>query len=202
MTKMPSFHLVSKFYKKIPLGASLDIGTGKGKNAIFLAENEFKVDAIDINEENIKNIKQIAENNKLSIKALVLNMIIFKYPILKYSLILAIQCLNFIKKSEFEILIEKIKKSLIKDGILIISVFNTDDPSYKKLIKKHKPKEENTFYSKQIPHWWHFFGKNELKNYFDSKYKILYYKNKMVKDKKPSSHSHGITEMVIKKLHE
>lgn len=201
MDKIPPFHLVHKFYKETSPGVSLDIGTGKGKNTFFLAENGFKVEAIDINEENIKTIEQIAQDNKLPIKAIVSDMMDFEFPVSKYSLILAIQCFNFIKKSEFEILIEKIKRSLVKDGVIIISVFNTDDSSYKRLTGKYNPEEENTFYSKELPHWWHFFKKDELKNYFDWKYRILYYEDKLVEDKEPSLHSHGITEIVIKKLY-
>jgi hypothetical protein len=42
----------------------------------------------------------------------------FQFTANKYSLILAIQSLNFIKKSDFEKIIEKIKDSLIKGGFL------------------------------------------------------------------------------------
>ena len=130
------FHLISKFLKKINTGNALDIGSGMGKNSFFLAKKGFKVEAIDINKKNIEMIKKISKENNWKIKATCGDFKKIKLAKSKYSIILAIQCFNFIKKSEFEKLIEKIKKSIIKNGIIIISVFTIEDPTYKKLIKK------------------------------------------------------------------
>lgn len=198
--KNPPFHLVSRFIKKIPKGLVLDIGAGKGRNSFFLAKNKFRVKAIDINKDNVENIKTMSKRHNWPIEAKCSDFRKFRFIPSKYSLILAIQCFNFVKKSEFDKIIEKIKESLIPNGVLIISVFITTDPTYKKLRKKYEPMEENTFYSKKAPHWWHFFKKNELKKYFKSGYEILYYEEKIVEDKKPQPHFHGIGEMVVKKI--
>lgn len=200
--KIPPFHLVSRFFEQIPKGLVLDIGAGKGRNSFFLAKNKFRVEAIDVNKDNVENIKKMSKTHSWLIKAKCSDFRKFRFIPSKYSSILAIQCFNFIKKSEFDKIIEKIKESLSSNGILIISVFTTADPTHKKLRKKYKPIEENTFYSKKIPHWWHFFKKNELKKYFKSGYEILHYKEKIVEDKKPQPHFHGIGEMVVKKISE
>ena len=34
----------------LPRGRALDIATGEGRNAVFLAQHEFEVDAVDISE--------------------------------------------------------------------------------------------------------------------------------------------------------
>jgi len=202
MEQIQPFHLVSKFLKNIPQGLVLDIGAGMGRNSFFLAQNGFTVEAIDINENNINNIKKISEENNWRIQAFSQNLKNFDFINSKYSLILAIQCFNFIKKSEFDNVIEKIKNSLKQNSLMIISAFTTEDPSYKKLKEKHKPVEENTFYSANQPNWWHFFNKNELKQYFNSDFEILHFKEKIVEDQKPQPHFHGICEMVIKKISE
>jgi len=193
------YHLLLNFFHQIPKGLVLDIGVGKGRNSFFLAKKGFKVEAIDINKEFIKNIRKFAKENKFSIKTKCLDLRKFKFIPDKYSLILAIQSLNFIKKSEFEEVIEKIKNSLTKNALLIISAFTVNDSSFKKFQKKHKPIEEDTFYSKKSPHWWHFFKKNELKRYFHSGFKTLYYSERKVKDTKPFPHTHSIVEMIVKK---
>ncbi len=200
--KIPPFHLVSKFFEQIPKGLVLDIGAGKGRNSFFLAKNNFSVEAIDMSKDNVENIKRMSKRHNWLIEARCSDFRKFRFIPSKYSSILAIQCFNFVKKSEFNKIIEKIKNSLNADGILIISVFTTADSTYKKLKKKYRPIEENTFYSKKTPHWWHFFKKNELRKYFKSGYKILYHKEKIVKDKRPQPHSHGIGEIVIKKTSE
>jgi tellurite methyltransferase len=196
---MKPYHLLLKFFHQIPKGLVLDIGSGRGRNSFFLAKKGFEVEAIDIDQQSINEIKKTIQENKLSIKARCLDLREFQFTANKYSLILAIQSLNFIKKSDFEKIIEKIKDSLIKGGFFIISAFTISDPSFKKFKKKSQPIEENTFYSKKTPNWWHFFKKNELKKYFQSGFEILYYLERIVKDKKPLPHTHSIVEMVVRK---
>ena len=197
---MKSYHLLEKFLSQAPTGEALDIGAGRGKNSLFLADKGFQVEAIDINKENLDIIKKISSERKLEIRINNSNLKDFKFVSSKYSIILAIQSLNFIKKSEFEIVIEKIKDSSAKNGLLFISVFLVTDPSFEKFQNKNKPIEENTFESKKPPYWWHFFKKDELKNYFGEDYQVLYYQERIVKDKKPIPHFHGIGEIVVKKI--
>ncbi|MCX7778727.1 MAG: methyltransferase domain-containing protein [Patescibacteria group bacterium] len=193
------YYLILKFLNQIPKGFTLDLGAGRGGDSFFLAKNGFGVEAIDIDKNSISEIKRIIQKNKLSIKAKCLDFKKFKFIPNKYSLILARQSLNFIKKSEFQKIIEKIKNSLIKNGIFIISAFTVKDSSFKKFKKKHQPIEENTFWSKKPPHWWHFFKKNELKKYFQTGFEILFYQERKIKDKKPISHFHYIVEIVARR---
>lgn len=51
-------------------GAALDIACGLGGNSFFLAENGFKVTAVDISEVAINYVKEKAVSNGLQIKAL------------------------------------------------------------------------------------------------------------------------------------
>lgn len=42
--------VVRQFYRRAPLGRALDLACGNGRNACFLAERGFEVDAVDISE--------------------------------------------------------------------------------------------------------------------------------------------------------
>ena len=44
----------------------LDIGCGEGRNSIYLARLGYKVDAFDISEAGINELKRIAEENKVT----------------------------------------------------------------------------------------------------------------------------------------
>ena len=199
----PPFHLVKKFLPKIKIGVALDIGTGNGRNSFFLAQNSFGVEAFDIDKQNVKNLKNLAKQLNLKIKAKKSDVKKFKFQSKKYDLILAIQSLIWMKKTEFIKIIKKIKTSLKPGGITIISGFTTKDQSYLNLKSVRVPKGKNTFYSKSGKKYWQFLDKQELKRYFDKDFKILYYKEKLIREKGHDGlskyHNHGIAEIVAKR---
>lgn len=192
---------VEKYTPIIKNGRAIDIGTGNGNNALFLASNGFKVDAIDINEDAIEGLKKRSEELKIELNAKKID--VKKLPFKKkYDLILAIQSLIFMRKSEFKTIIFKIKKSLNNGGVAIISSFTTADASYKRFAAKRKPVEKNTFYSKNTKQYWNFLEKNELKEYFiNKKFRILAYEEFITKDRPhegtPYSHQHGIARIAV-----
>ena len=104
---------VLKYVKKKEI--VLDLGTGKGRNALFLAKNRFKVEAIDkrdvfINKNNSLIYFRVADINNLEFEK-------------KYSLILAIFLLNILGVSNTKILFGKIKKTLLPKGIFYFTLF-------------------------------------------------------------------------------
>ena len=59
--------LVEDWLARIPVGRALDVACGAGRNAIFLAQAGYRVDAVDISAEGLKQARQKAENQGLSI---------------------------------------------------------------------------------------------------------------------------------------
>lgn len=196
--KNQEYFLLRNFLEKIPKGKALDLGCGNGRNSLFLAKKGFSVCTIDIDPKIIKNFRQ--ESKRLNLKINIIKADIRKFPIRKneYDLILAVNSLIFMKKSEAQKTIIKIKKGLKNSGIAIISGFTTKDSSYLKLKKRYKPIEKNTFKDSN-KQYWQFFSKNELKSYFLKNFEILFYSEKNVKDSIPYPHTHGIAEIVAKK---
>ncbi|MDP2924569.1 MAG: methyltransferase domain-containing protein [Candidatus Omnitrophota bacterium] len=190
--------LLVKFLKFIPKGAVLDIGAGEGRNSIFLAENNFRVEAIDKIAEGLIKCKNFAKQKNLSIKTKLCDIRKFDFKKNKHSLIIAVASLDFLKKSEIKKIIFKIKKSLQKEGIIYIVVFTTQDPVYKKLSETKKPIEINTFYSERLGCYRHFFAQNELKKIF-KEFEILHYQEYLKKDAHPDPHYHGLAEIIAKK---
>ena len=59
--------LVEDWLPSIPPGRALDVACGAGRNAILLAQAGFKVDAIDISSEGLKQARRKANERRLSI---------------------------------------------------------------------------------------------------------------------------------------
>lgn len=178
--------------KYAPKGAALDIGAGEGRNSIFLAKNGFKVEAIDKIKEGLKKCKNLAEKYKLPIKTEVVDVKKFKFEKNKYSLILAIASLDFLKFSEIKKIIPKIKKSLKRNGILYLVIFSTKDPAFKRCKENFKMIEKNSFYLPKLKTYRHFFTKKELLTLFENPQ----LKEGKIKD---TNHCHEIIKVIYKK---
>jgi len=59
--------LVEDWLPRLPVGRALDVACGAGRNAIFLAQAGYQVDAIDISSEGLNQARQKAESQGLSI---------------------------------------------------------------------------------------------------------------------------------------
>lgn len=200
----PPFYLLKKFLNAIPKGNAIDIGTGNGHNSIFLAQNGFAVEAIDTDSSKIKALNDIAEKSELKIDAKNIDVRKFDFSKKQYNLVLAMQSLVFIKKSEFQEVINNIKKALNSNGVIILISFTTDDASFKRLKQTSPEVEKNTFQTNDTKQYWQFFEKDELKKYFkEDNFDILFYEEQATQDEphegSPSPHIHGIAKIVARK---
>lgn len=195
--------LLEHFYEQVPKGAVLDIGFGKGNDSVFLANKGFRVTAIDTKKSSVDDLARVVKENNLSIKTELKDIRKFEFLNKKYDIIVAIQSLIWMRKSEYVKIIKKIKESLKINGIGIISGFTIKDPSYLNLKSARSSIEKNTFYSKSEKRFWQFLEPQELKKCFKKDFKILHYREKLVKDrfydKISPPHVHAIAEIVVKK---
>jgi SAM-dependent methyltransferase len=108
---------VKKFYTYAQKGKALDIASGMGKNALFLMEKGFTVDAVDISDYALEKLRQ--ENSSITIIEADLDSYIIEPE--QYDLIINIR---FLQRRLFPY----IKEGLKKGGLLIFeSHLETDD---------------------------------------------------------------------------
>jgi 2-polyprenyl-3-methyl-5-hydroxy-6-metoxy-1,4-benzoquinol methylase len=107
---------LKKHIRLLPRGKALDIATGEGKNAVFLAQQGFEVDAVDISEKGLKKARKLAREKGVKINTSLIDL--DQYPIEKeqYDLIADFY---FLKRR----LIPRIKKGLKKGGKLIFQTY-------------------------------------------------------------------------------
>jgi 2-polyprenyl-3-methyl-5-hydroxy-6-metoxy-1,4-benzoquinol methylase len=104
---------------KIQAGRALDIATGKGRNALFVAQMGFNVDAFDISEAALAEARRRAADGGLSIDFRQTDLEKVELPETAYELILSFNYLD-------RLLIPKIKNALKLGGHIIFETYLID----------------------------------------------------------------------------
>ena len=126
-----------KYIHLLPKGKALDIAAGEGRNAVFLAQRGFHVDAVDVSSVGLKKARKLAKEMGVRIHTLVADLDTFEIEKGTYDLID-----NFYYLSRR--FIPKIKKGLKKGGKVIFETYlvdqrdlHTGGPRHLKYFLKH-----------------------------------------------------------------
>ncbi len=167
----------------------LDLGTGQGRDALFLAKQGFRVVAIDIAKEGLKTLRQEVGNQGLASNIQVFQKDIADVRIRRdqYMVVNAYNVLHFLVKKKALRLLRDIKNNLKHGGYLVLSNFTTKDPRSWSKGRKGRA----------------FFRPKELATMFFD-WNIVYYRELKKRDKahpgRPRPHIHGIVSMIARKL--
>lgn len=142
--------VVKNYAKEAKGDKALDIACGMGRNAKLLAKIGFEVDALDISEVAIENLKGL-EN----IRAEVVDFDVYELKENAYDLIV---CTYFLERKLFP----QIDKALKADGVFIMETF------------RHHEENEKVPSNRAF-----LLEENELEERFSKKYEILHLKNFM-----------------------
>jgi len=137
----------------LPRGKALDIATGEGRNAVFLVQHGFEVDAVDISEKGLRKARQLAQKKGVKINTFAVDLDRFQIEKERYDLIANFY---FLKRR----LIPRIKKGLRKGGRVIFETYILDH------------RELGTGGPKQAKY---FLKPNELIRFFKN-FRILFYR--------------------------
>lgn len=114
----------------IPDGPVLDLGAGDGRNALPFAREGRQVEAVDSSSVVVEKMKQINETSKLPLSWINADVSTFEIPEKKYALIIIANILPFLPRESSEALIERAKRGLKNGGLLYVSTFSPEDPTY------------------------------------------------------------------------
>jgi tellurite methyltransferase len=107
---------LKKYIHLLPKGKALDIASGEGRNAVFMAQNGFEVDAVDISEKGLKKAQKLATEEGVKIKTFLVDLDQYQIEKGRYDLIANFY---FLRRR----LIPKIKKGLKKGGKVIFETY-------------------------------------------------------------------------------
>jgi tellurite methyltransferase len=104
--------IVCNFYHLASHGCALDIASGNGRNALFLAQKGFAVEALDISEVGLKT----ASGRDTKVRAACVDLDVYDIAPRRYSLVLNIRYLN-------RRLFPQICEALTGGGVLIFETY-------------------------------------------------------------------------------
>ena len=109
----------------------LDIGAGKGRHALFFAENGFKVSAVDLSESSVSFITNEAKKRNLTIDVNIADMTNLPYEEKKFDCVI---CFHTIYHTDFvgvKKAIDEIHRVLNENGEAYITFNSKDNISFK-----------------------------------------------------------------------
>lgn len=181
--------LLQMIVEDLPAGSQiLDIGSAQGRDALYLAGFGHHITAVEISETDHNILVNYIAGNKIEnifpVNADIQNFDIEKN---KYFLISLQHVLQFLPKVESLKLVNEVKEKVCPGGLIVISAFTYDDPSYRNI--SHRLSS--------------YFEKQELLKLF-ADFEIINYFEKTILDtghlSTPAPHYHGITEIIAKKI--
>jgi len=145
-------HLLSR-------GKALDLATGEGRNAVFLGENGFEVEAVDISEKGLKKARELAREKGVKVNAHLVDLDHYQIEKERYDLIASFY---FLKRR----LIPKIRKGVRKGGKIIFETYLLEH----RTLAAGGPRQAK-----------YFLKPNELLRFFKD-FRILFYREGIFKE--------------------
>lgn len=105
----------------------LDLGVGDGRNAIFLAKKGFSVLGYDQSKDEIEKLETNLLENNTSIKYELADIRKKQIEPNTYSLIIAAWVINTLSRQDSLNLIEKMKQSVVQNGLIYIGIVKKKD---------------------------------------------------------------------------
>jgi SAM-dependent methyltransferase len=119
--KLPNKLLVETVSKLPKRGAALDVAMGQGRNALYLAEQGWRVTGVDFSDEGVRQTQQEAVKRKLSIDVINADLATYDFGIAKWDLVTLIYANDDVEQ------IKRIKASLRKGGVFVVEYFHDND---------------------------------------------------------------------------
>ncbi len=190
--------VLMQYLDLIPKGVALDLGSGEGRNTIFLAEQGFEVDAFDRKEDAVANLQALAQEEKLAIRAIKNELTTLTIIPNRYSLALIAWVLMFLRRGEREGLVKMTLRGLVPGGYLYLGVFSTEDPGYELCKNQFEEIEERTFYVPKRKMTVHYFIPEEVKALLKGLELISFTESYQMDNSHGELHYHGRIEVLAR----
>lgn len=141
----------------------LDLGCGGGRLSVMLASQGFQVHGVDFSKYAIKLANKLKKEKRVEVKFRHGSALNLKYDEDFFNAVLDIGCFHHLRKSQWKKYLKNLMQVLKKNGYYLLYTFSVE--SDKKLRKQN--------WRVRTGHYYHYFSKNEIKDYFGKFFEIL-----------------------------
>lgn len=121
LNRLPNAGLVAAMQGRKP-GRALDLGTGEGRNALYLAENGWTVTGVDLSEVAIDQAKKNASQRGLTFEAVVGDLDTYDFGTERYDLVLSFYMHGWHDRSPTDVP-RRILEALKPGGLLVMEAY-------------------------------------------------------------------------------
>jgi 2-polyprenyl-3-methyl-5-hydroxy-6-metoxy-1,4-benzoquinol methylase len=148
----------------------LDLGCGRGRNAIYLAQNGLDVYGCDISENGIKALHEIAAKTGIKIETDVSDITSLPYDREFFDVVISVNVLNHGKAADIEVYFKEATRVLKPEGMLFIIGLGSSFINY---VRKDDTQEiePNTYVNIDTPdgdNVHHLFAEGELRRWLQN----------------------------------
>lgn len=149
----------------------IEMGCGKGRNSIWLAQKGFKMTAFDFSESAISEAKKRAKKSGVTKNVdFIVQDATDQWPFKDEHFDFAIDCfastdIESPKGRAFAR--DEFKRVLKSGGFLLIYTLSTDDEFHKKMLEKYPAKEKNSFIHPKTGKFEKIFDRRELLDFYE-----------------------------------
>ena len=158
-SELPPNNFAHRAYKIVQQGKHktlLDLGSGKGQDALFFAKNDLSVTAVDFSDNALQLLDKMAAIKNLKIKTIQQSIDDLHFKDSSFDIIYAHLSLHYFPDKQTTKIFNQLYKMLKKDGLLFVKCKSTDDAYY----GRGTELEDDMFSFRD--HKRHFFSKEYL----------------------------------------
>ncbi|WP_079912736.1 bifunctional 2-polyprenyl-6-hydroxyphenol methylase/3-demethylubiquinol 3-O-methyltransferase UbiG [Paenibacillus sp. 32352] len=198
-SRIRTFPNLMRYQKMMVPGKVMDLGMGVGLSALYFAKFGFEVEGYDLSDAAISAASKRAEQE--NIKLVIEQKDIREVHIAEeqYSLIILANVLQFFNDNDIIGILKRAKQGLTKGGLLYLSTFSTEEPTYKIAIQKAEKISDRTFFYSKNDRYIHFFTRDEIEEIFIDYKKILLLEGIQLDIGHGEPHYHGSIEAIFQK---
>lgn len=157
-----------QYRSEIPHGRVLDVGMGRGDNALWFARQGYLVEGIELCQKAIEAVGREAEIQGVHVETRLADLRDLTLYRRRYSLIIASMVLHFFETPVIERFIQMAKEGLKTGGFIFVSVFSTADPTFSSAQATYERLDERTYFNTKLNTPIHYFTEEEMRKWFSS----------------------------------